>query len=296
MICRICKEELSEKNCRPNHLRCKKCEYEDLKRRKLMTPKERADEKKSKFVEKWKNYGINEFSTKKEIRAAWWKRYEERHKEELKQKKRARYKLKGLSSQAKIKKNISSRIKHALKSKNLKKDNSSIFYLGCSVEDFKKHLESLWVDGMSWENHGAWKKNGPLKWHVDHILPCDSFDLTKEEDLKKCFHYSNLRPIWANDNILKSNFLYKKDNFPYPRSYFSFPADIKRIPRIIEKINKIIEISSYLEISQIIQKSIEFIIKEKNIQYEIDTFYILDEDLEFGLDRLFESVNFEQAK
>ena len=52
---------------------------------------------------------------------------------------------------------------------------------------------------MTWKNHG-------LKgWHIDHIIPCAAFDLTKEEEQKKCFHYSNLQPLWWIDNLKKSN-------------------------------------------------------------------------------------------
>ncbi len=50
---------------------------------------------------------------------------------------------------------------------------------------------------MSWENRN--------EWHLDHIIPCSKFNLSKEEDLKKCFHYSNLQPLWAKDNLSKGS-------------------------------------------------------------------------------------------
>jgi hypothetical protein len=79
------------------------------------------------------------------------------------------------------------------------KSKKTMELLGCSLENFKKHIESKFQEGMTWENHG-------LKgWHIDHIIPCASFDLTKEEEQKRCFHYSNLQPLWWIDNIKKSD-------------------------------------------------------------------------------------------
>lgn len=69
--------------------------------------------------------------------------------------------------------------------------------VGCTVEFLRGHIESLFVDGMNWENRHLW--------HIDHIKPCSKFDLTQEEEQRKCFHYTNLQPLWAKDNILKSN-------------------------------------------------------------------------------------------
>lgn len=69
--------------------------------------------------------------------------------------------------------------------------------LGCSLEEFWKHLESQFQPGMTRENYG--------KWHVDHIKPCISFDLTKISQQKKCFHYTNLQPLWAEENLKKGS-------------------------------------------------------------------------------------------
>lgn len=71
--------------------------------------------------------------------------------------------------------------------------------VGCSGEQLAAHLESLFVDGMTWQNYG---KNG---WHIDHKRPCASFDLTDPEQQKQCFHYTNLQPLWWWDNIAKSD-------------------------------------------------------------------------------------------
>lgn len=60
--------------------------------------------------------------------------------------------------------------------------------LGCSISDFRLHLESQFKEGMMWSNYGK-------EWEIDHILPCAIFDLTKPEHLKRCFHFSNLQPL-----------------------------------------------------------------------------------------------------
>lgn len=81
------------------------------------------------------------------------------------------------------------------------KYKSSLVLLGCDVEFFKKYLESKFYDGMSWENISGW--------HIDHIKPCSKFDLSKFEDQKVCFHYSNLQPLFEKDNLEKS-YLYEE--------------------------------------------------------------------------------------
>ena len=77
------------------------------------------------------------------------------------------------------------------------KYSSSVKLLGASIPDVVKHLEKQFKPGMTWENYG---KDG---WHIDHIRPCASFDLSKLEEQKKCFHYTNLQPLWAMENISK---------------------------------------------------------------------------------------------
>jgi len=69
--------------------------------------------------------------------------------------------------------------------------------VGCSPDELRRHLESQFRDGMSWANHS---RNG---WHIDHIIPCASFDLTDPEQQKQCFHYTNLQPLWWYENISK---------------------------------------------------------------------------------------------
>jgi len=81
------------------------------------------------------------------------------------------------------------------------KSQSTIQLLGCSIEDFKTHIENQFHKDsrMSWETYG------PKGWHIDHIIPCASFDLSDPEQQKICFHYTNLRPLWWDENIAKGS-------------------------------------------------------------------------------------------
>lgn len=79
------------------------------------------------------------------------------------------------------------------------KTNKTLDLIGCSAEFLRHYLENKFQEGMSWDNYGKYG------WHVDHIIPCSSFDLTDIEQQKICFHYTNLQPLWAKDNLQKSN-------------------------------------------------------------------------------------------
>lgn len=94
-----------------------------------------------------------------------------------------------------IKRRLSNRIRSSLNSQYIKKTNRTHELVGCSISYLKIHLENQFTTGMSWDNYGDW--------HIDHIRPCCSFDLTDPEQQKQCFHYTNLQPLWWLDNIKK---------------------------------------------------------------------------------------------
>ena len=73
--------------------------------------------------------------------------------------------------------------------------------VGCNLHDFVSHIESLWVEEMSWENYG--KEDG--NWCLDHMKPCACFNLLDESEQKKCFHYTNIQPLWNKDNFSKNS-------------------------------------------------------------------------------------------
>jgi hypothetical protein len=97
----------------------------------------------------------------------------------------------------KITRNLRSRTRDALK--GIIKSKHTLELLGCSVNQLRKHLESKFKPSMTWENYGV---NG---WTVDHIRPCASFDLLNPEEQYKCFHYTNLQPLWAIENSIKGD-------------------------------------------------------------------------------------------
>jgi thiol-disulfide isomerase/thioredoxin len=93
----------------------------------------------------------------------------------------------------KLKRYLRTRLWQALKGNP--KIVTTMKLIGCSIKQLKNHLEKKFTKGMTFKNYG--------KWHIDHIKPCASFDLSKASEQRKCFHYSNLQPLWAKDNLEK---------------------------------------------------------------------------------------------
>lgn len=92
--------------------------------------------------------------------------------------------------------NLQCRLWFALKAKKVNKLFKTIKLVGCTIPELKVHLETQFKNGMTWNNYGDW--------HIDHIKPCASFDLSNPEQQKICFHYKNLQPLWATTNIARS--------------------------------------------------------------------------------------------
>ena len=93
-----------------------------------------------------------------------------------------------------LKANMRTRVYLALKGKV--KVGKTAVLLGCDTSQLRAHLESKFKPGMSWDNYG--------QWHVDHIKPCVKFDLSDPAQQRACFHYTNLQPLWASENLSKS--------------------------------------------------------------------------------------------
>ena len=122
------------------------------------------------------------------------KKYQEEHKEEITEYiNKYCIKRRKIDINFKILGNLRTRIRAVLKGKC--KSLSTMILIGCEIDYLLYHLQSQFTKGMDWDNHG--------EWHIDHIRPCASFDLSKESEQHKCFNYKNLQPLWAKDNLSK---------------------------------------------------------------------------------------------
>lgn len=164
--------------CKICHSKKRKKHYQDTKDHTLIKNKEWRQKNKGRMAELMAIWRIENPSKNKE---AIQRQREKDRQDPLKM----------------LKKCLRQRLLYGLngKTKNLK----TLQYLGCSIEELKFHLEVQFKEGMTWDNRG---KGG---WEIDHIIPMDSFDLSDEEDIHKCCHFSNLQPLWKTDNLRKGN-------------------------------------------------------------------------------------------
>jgi hypothetical protein len=87
------------------------------------------------------------------------------------------------------------------------KTGSTLDLLGCSTEHVRAHIESQFKPGMNWNNGGT----GKGKWHIDHRIPCASFNLTDKAQQRLCFHWTNLQPMWSIANMKKGRHLHRHE-------------------------------------------------------------------------------------
>lgn len=195
--CSLCKEikMLSEFYKRPGRAEhsvqhiCKTCSKTRTKEQRIKNPS--ASRKAAK---KW---GDNHIEKKKEILRKWQAEHPERVKEL-----RKKVKAKKVSTPwGKLNRNIATKMRASLNGRKGGKHWESL--VGYTVEQLKIHLEKQFKPGMNWDNYG--------KWHVDHKIPiaAHNFESAKNIDFKKCWELKNLQPLWAKENIIKSDKLNK---------------------------------------------------------------------------------------
>lgn len=143
---------------------------------------------KEKIKEQDKQYRLNNKDRYEQWRIANKKRINHKANEYHKHKK-------ATDPLFKLRSNIRTLIANCIKRQGYKKTSSTFEILGCSYEEFKQHLENQFTEGMTWNNAG--------EWHIDHIYPVSL--AIDQNHLIKLNHYSNLQPLWAIDNIKKSN-------------------------------------------------------------------------------------------
>ena len=174
--------------------RDKNREYYNLRRREYFKNNPEAHKRK---IESGRKYNNNH-----EIiaaRKAKWHEMKKNNPEEYK-KKMDRHVIwcrnrRNTNMEYRLMDSLRGRLNSALRKRNVVKLETTMKLVGCSMPELIKHLENQFKSGMSWENRE--------KWHIDHILPCVSFDLSKLEEQRKCFHYTNLQPLWAYESHSK---------------------------------------------------------------------------------------------
>lgn len=188
-VCEFNKRNVSKNGTQYYKSRCKICQSEDGKVIRNKNP------------EKYKLW----YDKNREERNIYRSKYYELNKEKIKnynkkfQKTRNIKKRKDYHSDpiVKLRHRLSCRLREVLKFKSLDKKQTMIGILGCSPDFLKKHLEKQFTENMSWGNHGFYG------WHIDHIIPLSSAQT--EEDVYKLCHYTNLQPLWAEENLKKGD-------------------------------------------------------------------------------------------
>jgi hypothetical protein len=242
-ICPICNEEKDKSlfsiRSKPSGYKwlrreCKKCEQaakrkryaenEYLRARNLERGKKYVEKNRERYLEYHRNrrvkdpegeklrYKLKYEKKKEEIkksRREYYRKNPEKHKAVVKEyeknnltavraRQRNRHSIRIKSdAEYKIVKRLRCRLNSALKASGARKTKGTEDLLGCSIVFFKSYTESKFLYGMNWGNYTF------FGWHIDHIKPCASFDLTNEDEQKKCFHYTNLQPLWWRDNLTK---------------------------------------------------------------------------------------------
>ena len=164
-------------------------------------------QKKYQKSEKGKNVHREAQQRYRKKNLDYYKKYIEEHYEYLRryrtspkikaQRQVYKKKLRKQNPSYKLKEYMITQIYNAItKYKGVKKSRT-VDYIGLSIPEFKKYLENKFEEGMNWDNYG--------EWHVDHIKPISWHKISNEEELKKCFHYTNLQPLWGKANVKKGN-------------------------------------------------------------------------------------------
>lgn len=201
--CGRCKQQKTLENfckCKDQksglHNRCRECQKVDRRKWYLINREYELEKSNSPEERARKNaWKQDKYWNDPEFRTKYLEKNRERNqKEENKIKARIRRRKWMKIPHNRISISLRNRMRQALKGKSNKIESSEKL-LGISFIEFKSYIETLFEEGMSWDNYGEWV--------MDHIIPCAFFDLEKEEHQKICFHYLNIQPMWENENLRK---------------------------------------------------------------------------------------------
>lgn len=205
--CKNCNIKKEKNKFEKNHITCIKCsettpEYKTCNKCKILKKIDEFNIRKSSFDGHRNECKICFNSSRTEPR----KIYKQKNKEELR-KKDIIYRKNRMNNDPLYRAKMDARniIRKALNEGGYIKKSRTYEILGCSYIEFKNHLESNFTEGMNWNNRSEWQ--------IDHIIPL-SFAISEEEILK-LNHYTNLRPLWAIDNLLKFNNITEETDIYY---------------------------------------------------------------------------------
>ena len=200
--CKKCMCEDSEKYYKNNKEKIK--EYYSNNEEKIKEKrKEYYENNKENLINKRKEYYENNKEKVKKYFKEYRKEYYENNKELIKEKYRD-YRNNYYKNRRKndplfrLTQYTRRSIKYYLESKGYKKNTKTENILGCSFEEFKKHIESQFEDWMNWDNQGLYNGEFNYGWDIDHIIPVSS--ATTEEEILKLNHYTNLQPLCSKIN------------------------------------------------------------------------------------------------
>ena len=201
----ICKECLNkrkremrnaniERTRQKNKASYERNKYNISKRRKEFFSSDENKKKRSEYVKNYfnnldKKEKRNEYRKKSNIkcknrRDAWRRKYDKKRR---------------MEPEYKIKDNLRRRLRSYLNGNP--KPEATMKLIGCSIEELRLHLEKQFLPGMTWDNYGVGA--GKTTWHIDHIVMLQEFNVLDENEIRLGFHYTNLRPLWAKDNVSK---------------------------------------------------------------------------------------------
>lgn len=192
--CKVCRAPAQRANARKN--------YERHKQSLIQTQRAYYKANRARVLkQKRDKYWSNPDAARERNRRNWAKEENKQAQREYRKNNRSRMTKRHLDKMKsdpafKLRVNLGIRTSQYLKRKSVKKENPLLYYVGVTPPELRQYFEFLMQDGMTWDNYGS-------VWHIDHIVPMAAIDPTNEDELCSVLHFSNLQPLWADENRKK---------------------------------------------------------------------------------------------